>query len=98
MAPEVLRNEPSDEKYAFVIIAFALSVGQSLLVENFRSDVYSYGVVLWELATEKIPWEHLNSMQVNCQYLLFVNRTKKMVNVILLGGEQKQSIFFLAGL
>lgn len=42
MAPEVLRNEPSDEK----------------------SDVYSYGVVLWELVTEKIPWEHLNSMQV----------------------------------
>ncbi|XP_059632809.1 uncharacterized protein LOC132275359 [Cornus florida] len=42
MAPEVLRNEPSDEK----------------------SDVYSYGVVLWEIATEKIPWENLNSMQV----------------------------------
>ncbi|KAM7484972.1 hypothetical protein LguiA_000981 [Lonicera macranthoides] len=29
-----------------------------------RSDVYSYGVVLWELVTEKIPWENLNSMQV----------------------------------
>ncbi|XP_042471985.1 probable serine/threonine-protein kinase DDB_G0282963 [Zingiber officinale] len=42
MAPEVLRNEPSDEK----------------------SDVYSYGVVLWELVTEKIPWYNLNSMQV----------------------------------
>ncbi|GMH28548.1 hypothetical protein Nepgr_030391 [Nepenthes gracilis] len=42
MAPEVLRNEPSDEK----------------------SDIYSFGVILWELATQKIPWEHLNSMQV----------------------------------
>ncbi|XP_022930484.1 tyrosine kinase receptor Cad96Ca-like isoform X2 [Cucurbita moschata] len=42
MAPEVLRNEPSDEK----------------------SDIYSFGVILWELATEKIPWENLNSMQV----------------------------------
>ncbi|XP_065863817.1 serine/threonine-protein kinase 1-like [Euphorbia lathyris] len=42
MAPEVLRNEPSDEK----------------------SDIYSFGVIMWELATEKIPWDNLNSMQV----------------------------------
>lgn len=42
MAPEVLRNEPSNEK----------------------SDVYSYGVVLWELATEQVPWTNLNPMQV----------------------------------
>ncbi|KAL7123748.1 hypothetical protein ABFS83_14G003600 [Erythranthe nasuta] len=42
MAPEVLRNEPSNEK----------------------ADVYSYGVVLWELVTHKIPWDNLNSMQV----------------------------------
>ncbi|GFQ05189.1 serine/threonine-protein kinase edr1 [Phtheirospermum japonicum] len=42
MAPEVLRNEPSDEK----------------------GDVYSYGVVLWELVTHKIPWDKLSSVQV----------------------------------
>ncbi|PSR97894.1 Serine/threonine-protein kinase [Actinidia chinensis var. chinensis] len=42
MAPEVLRNEQSDEK----------------------SDIYSFGVILWELATEKIPWDNLNTMQV----------------------------------
>ncbi|KAI3913411.1 hypothetical protein MKW98_003890, partial [Papaver atlanticum] len=43
MAPEVLRNDRSDEK----------------------SDIYSYGVVLWEIATQKIPWDNYNSMQKN---------------------------------
>ena len=42
MAPEVLRNEESDEK----------------------CDVYSYGVILWEIATMKEPWAELNAMQV----------------------------------
>ncbi|XP_002972276.2 serine/threonine-protein kinase CTR1 [Selaginella moellendorffii] len=41
-APEVLRNEPSDEK----------------------CDVYSFGVILWELATLQQPWAGMNSMQV----------------------------------
>ncbi|XP_011019919.1 PREDICTED: serine/threonine-protein kinase pakF-like isoform X2 [Populus euphratica] len=45
MAPEALRNEPSDEK----------------------SDIYSYGIILWELSTEKIPWDNLNSMQYTCR-------------------------------
>ncbi|KAJ9559370.1 hypothetical protein OSB04_013984 [Centaurea solstitialis] len=31
---------------------------------NEKSDVYSYGVVLWEITTEKIPWDDLNPMQV----------------------------------
>ncbi|KDP34102.1 hypothetical protein JCGZ_07673 [Jatropha curcas] len=42
MAPEVLRNEPANEK----------------------CDVYSFGVILWELATCQIPWKGLNPMQV----------------------------------
>ncbi|CAM8982140.1 unnamed protein product [Rhodiola kirilowii] len=42
MAPEVLRNEPSNEK----------------------CDVYSYGVILWELATMQQPWGGMNPMQV----------------------------------
>ncbi|PON96040.1 Mitogen-activated protein kinase kinase kinase [Trema orientale] len=42
MAPEVLRNEPANEK----------------------CDVYSFGVILWELATARIPWRGLNPMQV----------------------------------
>ncbi|KAK7383316.1 hypothetical protein VNO78_28991 [Psophocarpus tetragonolobus] len=42
MAPEVLRNEPANEK----------------------CDVYSFGVILWELTTARIPWKGLNPMQV----------------------------------
>ncbi|KAK6925385.1 Serine-threonine/tyrosine-protein kinase, catalytic domain [Dillenia turbinata] len=42
MAPEVLRNEPSDEK----------------------CDVYSFGVILWELSTMQQPWGGMNPIQV----------------------------------
>ncbi|KAG5582730.1 hypothetical protein H5410_053357 [Solanum commersonii] len=42
MAPEVLRDEPSNEK----------------------SDIYSFGVILWELATLQQPWINLNPPQV----------------------------------
>ncbi|KAE8678187.1 Serine/threonine-protein kinase EDR1 [Hibiscus syriacus] len=42
MAPEVLRNEPSNEK----------------------CDVFSFGIILWELATLRLPWSGMNPMQV----------------------------------
>ncbi|RWR82765.1 Protein kinase domain-containing protein [Cinnamomum micranthum f. kanehirae] len=42
MAPEVLRNEQSNEK----------------------CDIYSFGVILWELATMRMPWSGMNPMQV----------------------------------
>ncbi|PPD96913.1 hypothetical protein GOBAR_DD06071 [Gossypium barbadense] len=56
MAPEVLRSEPSDEKYVDPI--------PHPLNCTSKSDVYSFGVILWELATEKIPWEKHNAMQL----------------------------------
>ncbi|KAI3743641.1 hypothetical protein L1987_61352 [Smallanthus sonchifolius] len=47
---------------------------QWMAPENFRneqanekSDVYSYGVVLWEIVTGKVPWDDLNPMQA-CYY------------------------------
>uniref|UniRef100_A0A453GAA2 Serine/threonine-protein kinase CTR1 n=2 Tax=Aegilops tauschii subsp. strangulata TaxID=200361 RepID=A0A453GAA2_AEGTS len=35
---------------------------------NEKSDVFSYGVVLWELITQKIPWDTHNTMQVHFCY------------------------------
>ncbi|QHO19229.1 Serine/threonine-protein kinase [Arachis hypogaea] len=34
------------------------------LSSSLKSNVYNFGVILWEPTTEKIPWDNLNSMQV----------------------------------
>lgn len=60
MAPEVLRDEPSNEK----------------------SDIYSFGVILWELATLQQPWGNLNPAQVCCFNLNVANEIFKLQCVI----------------
>lgn len=35
-----------------------------LCCEINRCDVYSFGIILWELATLKLPWSGMNPMQV----------------------------------
>lgn len=37
-----------------------------------KADVYSYGVVLWEMLTAQLPWADLNTMQVSRRTTLIV--------------------------
>ena len=32
-----------------------------------KADVYSFGVILWEILTGKIPWEDMNPMQASAE-------------------------------
>ena len=56
MAPEVLRNDPTDE----------------------RSDIYSFGVVLWELMTLQYPWEDLSTPVQIVVQVAFLHRRPKI--------------------
>ena len=38
------------------------------------ADVYSYGVVLWELLVEELPWRELSHVQVMSQVAVFNRR------------------------
>jgi len=35
-------------------------------LSNEKCDVFSFGVILWELVTLQQPWRHLNPSQVIC--------------------------------
>lgn len=41
----------------------------SILCPELQADVYSYGVVLWEMLTAELPWTGLNAMQVSPRVL-----------------------------
>lgn len=43
---------------------FGLFFDFTVQLVHGRCDVYSYGVILWELCTLQQPWGGLNSMQV----------------------------------
>lgn len=64
MAPEVLRDEASNEK----------------------SDIYSFGIILWELATLQQPWSNLNPAQVCllklCNASEIIERRERLLMII----------------
>ncbi|KAI5601543.1 hypothetical protein POPTR_001G108900v4 [Populus trichocarpa] len=60
MAPEVLRNEPSNENSEIN------DVQAEIIKPDYqpRSDVFGFGVILWEPMTVPIPWIKLDSLEV----------------------------------
>ncbi|RYR28552.1 hypothetical protein Ahy_B01g052695 [Arachis hypogaea] len=53
-----------DSRLIYVFLSSILENPFLLVLGNSRSNVYNFGVILWEPTTEKIPWDNLNSMQV----------------------------------
>ena len=43
--------------------------------DEMKSDVYSYSLILWEMMTRKIPWEHC--MFFLFSFLFFPNKINK---------------------
>ncbi|KAH8521899.1 hypothetical protein Peur_040496 [Populus x canadensis] len=65
MAPEVLRNEPSNENFHLVSSSAINDVQAEIIKPDHqpRSDVFGFGVILWEPMTVSIPWIKLDSFE-----------------------------------
>lgn len=49
-----------DVRYLIFIFFFIILV----LIDSEKADIFSFGVVVWELITHETPWNKFNSVQV----------------------------------